>query len=360
MSLPSNNTKARPSPWWYTLVAVLWIASAVVFSVVLVKPIVDVLSTDVVGFSNGDPVSIGTDGVTVYVQDDDNVGLCTLTGEDGSTSTMQALDLSADFEVDTTGPTLSPYASTPDNLPAGTYQISCEGADSTILATGERIDEDALEKNIAFGFIASLILGVLGLALLIVLLVMRSRSKSRIREAQSAAYYGSWAQQGYAPEGTYPPQAYDPYQQQQQQQQGYGSPQGYAPPPADPYGQQQPPASPYGQQPPAADPYGQPPQPPPPTYDPYAQQPPPAADPYAQQPPSAPYGEPAAEQPAANSPGEEPESAPAAESTPESSPPRDSTDSGSSSDSGSSDSGSNGSSDSGSSGSSGSSDSNNN
>ena len=83
--------------------------------------------------------------VTVYVEDDDALGACTLTADDGSTFQMETLDLSTDFEVDTTGPTLAPFASTPDDLPAGTYAISCDGGDSTVLATGDRIDEDSLD-----------------------------------------------------------------------------------------------------------------------------------------------------------------------------------------------------------------------
>ena len=46
MSSPGAvDEKVRPSGWWYALVAVLWIASAVVFFLVAVKPVVDVIST---------------------------------------------------------------------------------------------------------------------------------------------------------------------------------------------------------------------------------------------------------------------------------------------------------------------------
>jgi hypothetical protein len=323
MSLPSYETKARPSPWWYSLVALLWIASAVVFAVVVIKPFVDVLSTDVTGFANGDPVSVGSDGLSVYAESTETLGACTLTGSDGVAIRMDDLDSTGtEFKVDTNGPTLTAYASTPDGLAAGTYEIACEGGESTILATGERIDEGDLEQSLAIGFISSLALGVLGLALLIVLLVKRHNSKSRIRAAQSAAYYGGWAQQGYsAPEGTYPPPPYDPYAQQQQ---GYGSPQGYtAPPQQDYYGQQTPPpADPYGQQvPPPADPYAQ--QTPPPT-EPHGQQdtpPPPPAYPPTQ-------GYPPAEGQQPRQPGTQPPT----EASPET-PPRDSRDTDKSTDS---------------------------
>jgi hypothetical protein len=256
MTQPSyQQTKARPSPWWYALVVLLWIASFVVFVVVAMLPIINAVSTDVTQFGNGDTVSIGTDGLSVYAEETDTLGACTVTADGGSPIRLESFNsFGEELEVATTGPTLQAYASTPDDLPPGSYVISCEGGDSTILATGERIDEDAITRGLVIGFVIASILGVIGLVLLIVLLVKRHNSKNRIRAEQSAAYYGAWAQQGYtAPDAGHQQQpSYDPYGQQQQHQ-GYGSPQGYVPPAADPYGQPQQPV----------DPYGQPPQPPP-------------------------------------------------------------------------------------------------
>jgi hypothetical protein len=287
------------------------------------------VSTDVTQFGNGDTVSIGSDGLSVYAEETDTLGACTVTADGGSPIRLESFNsFGEELEVATTGPTLQAYASTPDDLPPGSYVISCEGGDSTILATGERIDEDAIMRGLVIGFVIASILGVIGLVLLIVLLVKRHNSKNRIRAEQSAAYYGAWAQQGYtAPDAGHQQQpSYDPYGQQQQQHQGYGSPQGYVPPAADPYGQPQQPV----------DPYGQPPQPPQPSYDPNAQQPPPSADPYASsQPPANPYGQPSADQPAADPYAQPSESTPSSDSTPEPWSGSDSSDSGSSSDGGS-------------------------
>jgi hypothetical protein len=255
------DTRVRPSPWWYAAVVVLWIASLVVF-IIAIMPIITIFNTGVDQVINNRPVVVRSDGFTVYSSIRPSSATCTLQGQSGSPIQMDAFDLESSgtftFTFDN-GTEVKPLATTPDNLAAGTYQLSCEVPRRAILATGDRLDFGEFGARLVLGIIGSIVAGIVGLIILIVMLVKRHNSKQRIRQAQAAAAYGYGGYPGYAqggyPQGGYPQGGYP--------QGGYAQPEQTPPAGGSPYGTPSAPPSPPPPAPPSSDPPGDPGQPPP-------------------------------------------------------------------------------------------------
>lgn len=223
----------RPRAVWYLVVVVLWVASAVLLGTI-VASFVRVIDHGVTPISQGIPVS--DSGITVYSRTDPVTHDCVMLNP-ARRYTMDGLsyDLSATFD----GTTVYAVASSPDGATPGTYLVRCQGEKSQ-LYYGDKFPLSSI--LIRFGI--SAVLGVLGLVALIVLLVKRHTSKSRIRAEQLAMAPGYGA--GWPPGWTGGPPA-SPYGQPTPPQ-SYASPpppQQYAPPPPP---QQYPPYE--GQQPP--------------------------------------------------------------------------------------------------------------
>jgi hypothetical protein len=206
MSMSQTDTRVRPSAWWYLLTVVLWIGSFVVF-IVAIKPIISIYNAGVDQVQNNAQLSVTSDGFTAYASESSPNAVCTL-ANDGGSVTLDTFDSDSTFEFTfDNGPKVSALATTPDDLPAGTYQLSCKGVPRTaVLATGKRVDIGDIGPRLVIGIIASLLAGLIGLIVLIVLLVKRHNSKSRIRQAQAASSYGY----GGYPGGGYPPGGYAP------------------------------------------------------------------------------------------------------------------------------------------------------
>jgi hypothetical protein len=199
MSTPSQDLKVRPSPIWYVLVVVLWIG-AVVVAFISFKPFVDLINDGIDSTPNNSPVTVTSDGFTVYSQGNASDRSCSLTGSGSDVTTLDSFDV--DFTVDSTSSSnYTALASTPKSLPAGTYTLSCSGVGPKAnLGIGDRLDVGALTKRAVFGVLVPLAMGFLGLVVLIVMLVRRHGSKSRIRNAKTQAATGY-----YPPGGGYPP-----------------------------------------------------------------------------------------------------------------------------------------------------------
>jgi hypothetical protein len=255
MSMSQADTRVRPSALWYVAVAVLWIASFLIF-LFGIWPVITIYRDGVNQIANGAPVQIPSDGYTIYSSVRPPNATCTLQPRGGSPVPAEPVDQdirdALTFTFDN-GTDVRPLANTPSDLPAGIYQVSCEVPRTAVLATGTRIDINSFGGRLALGIIGSIVAGVAGLIILIVLLVRRHNSKQRIRQAQAAAAYGY----GY---GGYPPSGYPQggYPQGGYPQGGYpesGYPQGGYPPSEPPAGEQE-------QSPPPG--YDAPPPPPPP------------------------------------------------------------------------------------------------
>lgn len=172
--------RVRPRAAWYLLVVVLWVASAIVGGTVIAT-FVHVVDHGVTSFQASHEVAVPSSGLTIYSRSKPTSHDCTLTDPSGRRIAMDGLsyDLNATFD----SVTVSAVASTPDGLAAGSYRISCQGTGGSQLYYGDKFSIGSL--LIRSGI--SALLGLAGLVLLIVLLVRRHTSKSRIRSQQLLA-----------------------------------------------------------------------------------------------------------------------------------------------------------------------------
>jgi hypothetical protein len=212
MSTQSPELKVRPAAKWYLVPALMWLAALVLFMLFLVS-LVRFLNGELSSVENGGPLQVAEGGFTVYGEaQDSGSGDCTVTSEAGETTSLDSIDVN--LEVTIEGENWTALASSEEDLLAGRYTLTCEGA-SERLAIGERIDVGGIALSAVWGFVVPGLLGLAGLITIIVLAVKRSRSKAQVRQAQMYA-----ADQGY---GT-------AWQQMQ-----HGGQQGYPPPPPPPY-----------------------------------------------------------------------------------------------------------------------------
>lgn len=218
----------------------------VIALVVGLKPVADMVSEGN-RLSSGESTRLESGNKVVLLVDDgeassgsgatkgSNVGstdvTCTGTGPDGPVQLERdsGTSMNRDSREFVAG-----YSFTPDST--GDYSFSCQGRSLLV------VDQSDVEKlgtriggSLIVGLGGSFLVGVVGLGLFIWGLVVRSRSKRRIREAAMGGYgqpYG-YGQQGYPQQGYGPPQG---------NQQGYQQPpyQGYQQPPQGPDDQQDP------------------------------------------------------------------------------------------------------------------------
>jgi len=238
MTTPTAGSRVRPRAGWYLLVALLWIASLVVGGTVIAT-VVNVIDHGVTSFQAGQHIPVPQSGLTIYARSRPQSDTCTLTDQTGASTSMEGLgyDLNATFN----GVTVYAVAATPDGIAPGSYAISCPGIGTGELYYGEKFPLGSILVRVGI----SALLGLAGLVLLIVLLIRRHTSKSRIRSQRpmNTAGYGTGQPPGWGgpPVGSYG----QPVEQYPNQP---------------PYGAQHPPPPPYGgQYPPQA---GQPPPPP--------------------------------------------------------------------------------------------------
>lgn len=205
MTTPSDlaaqpETRVRPRGVWYLLVVVLWVASVVV-GVTVIASIVHVVDHGVTSFQASQQVNVPSSGLTVYSRIQPDSKDCTLTDGSGQQTAMDGL--SFDLSATINGRSVYAVASTPDDLAAGSYRITCQGVGGSQLYYGDKFPIGSI--LIRSGI--SALLGVAGLALLILLLIRRHLSKSRIRTQQlmatTPAGYGTF--QPYQPPPAYQP-----------------------------------------------------------------------------------------------------------------------------------------------------------
>jgi hypothetical protein len=179
MVTPMEDQKVRPSAWWYGGVVVLWLASIGVF-VWLIVIVANVIDDGVTPVGSDGTVVVKSDGLTLYSTFPFSHVDCMLRSADGQTVGLD--DLPFDLSIDTNGRHLDGIGRTPDGLAAGTYAVTCPGPlRNEPLWYGDWLPV----RSLVIGFVVSIGLGVAGLALLIVLLLTRHNSKSRIRQLRT-------------------------------------------------------------------------------------------------------------------------------------------------------------------------------
>lgn len=164
--------RVRPRAAWYLMVVVLWVASAVVFGTI-VASFVRVINDGVTPIQASQAVPVSDSGVTIYSRTKPASRDCLLRTPAGNI-TMDGLSFEVSATFDNT--TVYAVATSPDVVAPGNYLVSCPGVGSQ-LYYGDRVPLRSM--LIRFGI--SSLLGLAGLVLLIVLLVERHTSKSRIR-----------------------------------------------------------------------------------------------------------------------------------------------------------------------------------
>jgi hypothetical protein len=225
----------------------------------------NVATPNMQGFNPGQSIDIRDSGMSVYARSDAvrEQTVCTADGPSGQVVFERPV---SSYSVDVAGSDFFEIARSPQDMPAGTYQVTCQGTEDAVYAGPYAPDTTASGLFGPLGLVLGLAL--LGLALLLALTAFLARGR-RPRTTSPSAYGPGQEQYPYAAPSTLPGQA---------------PPSGQAPPPYadylrprtdDPYAPPPPTGHPYGYVPPAAEPtqpvpYGQgawAAQPPPPSAD---------------------------------------------------------------------------------------------
>nr|MDQ3359267.1 hypothetical protein [Actinomycetota bacterium] len=196
------------------------------------------------GFNSGQTINVTESGMSVWARSDSvrEEAACVATGDGDPVTLARPV---SEFSVDVSGSDFFEVARTPEDFPAGTYVMDCQGTEQGVYA-GPRAT-----RTVADGIMGStgLVIGgiLLGLAIVLGIIGMLTRGKIGQQAEQTpfqysshtrtdvgggypAAGYGAGSGQGGAPQQGYDQQGYGQqqggYPQQGYDQQGYGQ-QGY-------------------------------------------------------------------------------------------------------------------------------------
>jgi hypothetical protein len=196
MTMVANEPRVRPHAGWYAVPVVLWVVAVVLFGLSLAA-VGHIINSGIDPVPNRGTLAVPDDGLTIYTTDPVSTASCTLSSDGGDRTSLETFSFNLDINLN--GPTYHGIGVTPETLPAGTYRLTCTDVDpASRLGTGPRIDVTAIATRALWGFVLPPVLGIIGLVVLIVLLVKRHGSQSRIRSRQvySGSGYGSaWNEQ---------------------------------------------------------------------------------------------------------------------------------------------------------------------
>jgi hypothetical protein len=202
-TIHDSSSRIRPSAWWYLLPAVLAVGGTVA-AVLMALSGVDRIS-DVDRQDGDETIAVGDRQLSVFAdvpplssEGAAGPGACSLTPVNGG---AEVLTQGSGFELtlDEGSHHWVSIGIIPSDTPTGAYRLSCSGHrdDAVAVAATDKI------KSGAFLLVAGIVTAVGGivsaLVALIVVIVMRSRSKNRLRREQALA-------SGYHP----PPYGYPP------------------------------------------------------------------------------------------------------------------------------------------------------
>jgi len=172
-----NPGKAGPSRAWFILPCFLMIAAMLLVGFGL-SSFLHFVRSDFVAYQPDTSVSVSQDGFTLYAGEGtaEPADLrCTVTGLDVR---VQLRPVAGRTILSNGHGTFVAIASTPQDLPAGHYVISCVSASGldVPLYLGPRLDLAAVARLVAFNIITPLFLGVCSVVLFAILAVLRYRS----------------------------------------------------------------------------------------------------------------------------------------------------------------------------------------
>jgi hypothetical protein len=185
-----SSGKAGPSRAWFILPSALLVAG-VLLAGVGISSFVHFVRSDFHAYQPDSSISVTNDGFTLYAGDgttgDARHGAtgtanwrCTATGPDAQ---VRLRPISGRSTMSSSRGRFVALASTPKDLPAGQYVISCESASAgpdLPLYVGPRLDLAAVGRLAVFGIIAPLFLGLCSVVLFALLAFLQFRSRRNV------------------------------------------------------------------------------------------------------------------------------------------------------------------------------------
>lgn len=175
-----NSDKPGPSRAWFILPSVLLLAG-VLFAGFGMSSFLQFVRSDFRAYQPNSSISVTRDGFTLYAADGTAGAAdlsCTATGANAQ---VPLRPVSGRSTLSNGQGTFVAIASTPEDLPAGRYVLSCEGdaaSQDVSLYLGPRLDLAAVGRVIVLGVIAPLFLGLCSVVLFSILIFLRYRSRS--------------------------------------------------------------------------------------------------------------------------------------------------------------------------------------
>jgi ABC-type sugar transport system permease subunit len=174
-----SSDKTGPSGAWFILPCLLFLA-AVLLAGFGISLFLHFVRTDFRAYQPDSSISVTKDGFTLYAGYGTTATgdlRCTVIGPD---ATVQLSPVAGRTTLSDGHGTFVAIASTPQELPAGRYVISCVSASvraDVPLYLGPRLDLTAVGRLVAFNIIAPLFLAVCSVILLVILAFLRHRSR---------------------------------------------------------------------------------------------------------------------------------------------------------------------------------------
>jgi len=173
-----NSGKAGPSRAWFILPSVILLAGVLLAGFGL-SSFVHFVRTDFLAYQPGSSISVTKNGFTLYAEEGTTGTAdlrCTATGPDGP---VRLRSISGRTTLSNGRGTFVAIASTPNDLQAGQYVISCVSPSAGLdvpLYLGPRVDLAAVGGIVVFGVIAPLLLGLCSVAGFVILAILRYRA----------------------------------------------------------------------------------------------------------------------------------------------------------------------------------------
>ena len=174
-----NSDRPGLSRAWFILPSVLLLAGVLLAGFGL-SSFVRFVRSDFRAYQPDSSISVTNDGFTLYTQDD-TIRVadlrCTATGPD---KMVQLRPVSGRTTLSNGQGEFVAIASTPKDLPAGQYVISCVSASADVdlpLYLGPRVDLTAVGRVVVFGVIAPVFLGLCSIVLFTILAALRYRTR---------------------------------------------------------------------------------------------------------------------------------------------------------------------------------------
>jgi hypothetical protein len=176
--------KVKPSAWWYALPVALLVV-ALLLVALAVSRFVTFITADRVAYQPGQEITVGSDGFSVYTRSRSLTVDCTAIGQ----GRQIQLDSESGITVSRNQDKWYVVASSPSDMPAGRYQLSCS---SPFLLPanffiGPRAGFGSLAKWLVLGLGLPFLLVIASFVSVLVIAVRRGRSKrSLLRPAGPA------------------------------------------------------------------------------------------------------------------------------------------------------------------------------